>query len=144
MERLNTLLTRLADHLRCAEGFEKAAVIPPYSGRPAPVVPSEPTVVVEQGGITVKGSALGDLLTGGRGKRATVSVRFHFLIPASEGADRAAAYFVSLCRALLFEEEYLFLSLTAGALRHNTAKNVYELTATGVLETEVYKEEVGE
>ena len=141
MERLSKLTEELAKRLQTAPGFEKVTVVTAYSGCPAPAVLSEAAVVVEQGAVTVKGSALGDFLSRGKGKRVNMTVRFTFLIPIRDGAERAASLFVSLCRAVLFEEEYAFLSMSTGALKQNTAKNAYEMVATGVLETELYKEE---
>lgn len=138
MEEIFFLMNQMKEKLESASAFLEAEVRMAYSLKTAGAAILVPTILLEQGAVTVKGGALGDFLSGGRGKKAVAAVKFSIFAPLTSGAETCTSLLSSLCQELLFDSSFGIVSITAGAVKVNAEKRAYELTATASFETEIF------
>lgn len=144
MEELMNIIEKAKEKLIAEKAFSNVEIQSAYAPVSSKRSPISPQIVIEQGAVTVKSKALGDYISGGRGKRAKAAIKFTIISPLSNGPQCCSQLFSKLCQTLIFDSEFGVISMTAGTVKLCSDKSAYELTATAVFETTFfYHEEEG-
>lgn len=140
MNGVTALMRSIRAELAAGNAFAGVEILPVYAAGTLPKAPAAPRIAMEQGAVTVKGTASNGGFPAGRRKFARAAIRFHIASPLSAGAERCAELFSALCESLLFNPRYGVISLTAAPIRWRSESCAYELEATAVAETSVEPE----